>query len=202
GVAEVARWSVRRVGGVVSAGVGVLALGTAGYLALRALDEQERSEHECGAAGCTKAGNELREKAGSFADASAVTAAAGAVLLGVGATLFFLPSSESARPQTGIRAVLVPGAGRIAVAGSFRCAGFEGPRPSSVWGRSLRARVAGCSASTSRRRPSSSAFGTSTVVPANGARPGPAARRKDSAAARESAAARTRPGRAGRPFWA
>lgn len=119
GASEAPTWSVRRVGGVVSAGVGVLALGTAGYLVLRAFDEQDRSEHECGAAGCTKAGNELREKAGSFADASAVTAAAGAVLLGVGATLFFLPSSESARPQTGIRAVLVPGAGTIAVEGSF-----------------------------------------------------------------------------------
>jgi len=119
GAASTWSWSARRVGGVVSAGVGVLALGTAGYFAFRALDEQERSEHECAAAACTEAGNQLRRDAGFFADASTATAAAGAALIGVGAALFFFAPPEQAGPQTGIRAVLAPGASALTVEGRF-----------------------------------------------------------------------------------
>jgi serine/threonine-protein kinase len=79
------RWA-----GIGTAGVGVVLLGTAGYALAEALSAKNASNSNCFADGCNDAGLQSRHDAVSRGNLATLLGVSGAVLVGAGATLFYL----------------------------------------------------------------------------------------------------------------
>ena len=94
------RWA-----GLGTAGVGVVLLGTAGYALATALSAKDASNADCYVDGCGSTGLQKRNDAVSRGNLATILGVGGAVLVGAGATLYYLGRRSSARtPETGIAA--------------------------------------------------------------------------------------------------
>jgi hypothetical protein len=111
--------SKMQVGGLVTAGVGVVGLGLSGFFALRAIDKKSQS-NDAGCIGndCNAAAAELRRSAVTAADIATGSLIAGGALLGVGASLFILGRRPSERTPSAALSVGPAGAA-LNVAGVF-----------------------------------------------------------------------------------
>ena len=85
-----------RLGGIGAAGVGVALLGAAGYALATALSAKNASNSHCFVDGCDDVGFQRRSDAISRGNLATVLGAGGVVLVGAGATLFFLGRRASA----------------------------------------------------------------------------------------------------------
>jgi serine/threonine-protein kinase len=94
-----------RQAGIGTAGVGVVLLGTAGYALAAALSAKNASNSNCFADGCNDAGLQSRRDAVSRGNLATLLGVSGAVLVGAGATLFYLAhrSRTSARTTASAR---------------------------------------------------------------------------------------------------
>lgn len=79
-----------RLGGIGAAGVGVALLGAAGYALATALSAKNASNSHCFVDGCDDVGFQRRSDAISRGNLATVLGVGGVVLIGAGATLFFL----------------------------------------------------------------------------------------------------------------
>jgi protein-S-isoprenylcysteine O-methyltransferase Ste14 len=89
------RWA-----GIGTAGVGVLLLGTAGYALATALSAKHASNSNCFADGCNDAGLQSRHDAISRGNLATLLGVSGAVLVGAGATLFYLAHRSRTTART------------------------------------------------------------------------------------------------------
>ncbi|MFL5304489.1 MAG: hypothetical protein ACJ8F1_04720 [Polyangia bacterium] len=113
-----------RVGGVATAGAGVLLLSGAGYALAMALSAKDASNPHCFTDGCDASGIQSRKDAVSRGDAATFLGIGGAVLVAAGATVYYFGRrSGSPQPETRVSARLVvgaaPGAVVTAIAGGF-----------------------------------------------------------------------------------
>lgn len=79
------RWA-----GIGTAGVGAILLGTAGYALATAMSAKNSSNSECFADGCTPVGLQRRSDAVSRGNLATLLGVSGAILVGTGATLWYL----------------------------------------------------------------------------------------------------------------
>jgi hypothetical protein len=109
--------AIRRTAAGAAAVVGVVALGVGGYFGIRALDKYNESSPHCRGDQCDAIGVGIRADAVSDGTASTIAMVAGAGLLATAGILWLLtPSQEPSRRG---RIDVIPGAGRIALRGSF-----------------------------------------------------------------------------------
>jgi hypothetical protein len=96
--------------GLVIGATGIVGLGTAGVLAAFAAETNEESLGHCPSSTrlCSARGLELRDQAGSYADAATVSASVGGALLIGGVTLFLLRPKTPAPPRTGSALQIAP----------------------------------------------------------------------------------------------
>jgi hypothetical protein len=107
-----------QLGGLVTAGVGVVGLGVSGFFALRALDKKSQSDDAgCSGNTCTPDAAELRRSALSSADIATVSVIAGGVLAATGAALFFVGKRSESRTTAAL--ALAPGVAALSVRGAF-----------------------------------------------------------------------------------
>jgi hypothetical protein len=108
-----------QVAGIVTGGVGVVALGLSGYFSFAAVSKKEDSDSAgCEGNHCPAQAADLRRDAVSLADAATVTAISGGVLLGTGVTMFFVGRRGDAQVQAR-RVELYPALGGAVLRGSF-----------------------------------------------------------------------------------
>lgn len=88
------RWS-----GIGTAGAGVVLLGTAGYALATALGAKDASNADCFADGCGNIGLQKRNDAVFRGNLATILGIGGAVLVGTGATLYYLGRPSSARTR-------------------------------------------------------------------------------------------------------
>lgn len=119
--AQSAGWSGLRIGGAVTAGIGLVSLGVSGFFALRAKSKlSDSNDAGCGDDNrCPPAAAELRRSALSAADIATASSIAGVVLVATGATLFVVGGSKGTRPGAEVSAAFVPGGGAVGVSGAF-----------------------------------------------------------------------------------
>jgi len=102
------RWA-----GISAAGAGVILLGAAGYTLATAISAKENSKADCWADGCGSAGLQQRRDAVSRGNRATWLGVGGVVLVGAGATLFYLGRRSStpgqARTPTRIVFAAAPG---------------------------------------------------------------------------------------------
>jgi hypothetical protein len=96
-----------RWGGFTTAGAGVVVLGTAGYALATALSAKNASNADCYVDGCGETGLRERNEAVSRGNLATILGISGAVLVGAGATLYYLGR------QSGARARATPVAARV-----------------------------------------------------------------------------------------
>jgi hypothetical protein len=113
-----------QIGGIITAGVGVIGLGASLVFGLRAasLNDDSNADGHCTAAtGCDAYGYETRSDAASAADTATILLLAGAGLTATGATLFIVgsskPSAESARVEAA--PIVAPGLAAMSFRGQF-----------------------------------------------------------------------------------
>ena len=111
-----------RHGGIAVASVGVVLLGAAGYALATAISARDASKPYCFVDGCYAVGLQKRNDAVSRGNLATLLGASGIVLVGAGATLFFLGRRPSAPTQEG---EVVPRLTLSAVPG-FVVGGVEG----------------------------------------------------------------------------
>jgi hypothetical protein len=91
--------------GYALGGGGLVALGTAAALGIRAHDLDQESQSQCRGESCSAAGKSLRDRAFGAATGSTIAAVAGGALLAAGVTwLFFVPAPEQPGRLLGFRA--------------------------------------------------------------------------------------------------
>ncbi|MEP6652227.1 MAG: hypothetical protein ABJA82_02650 [Myxococcales bacterium] len=113
-----------RWGGIGTAGVGVVLLGTAGYVLKTALSAKDASNADCFSDGCGGTGLQKRNQAVSRGNLATILGVGGAVLIGVGVTLYYFGRRSSVgTPETRIAAQLmldvVPNAMVTGIRGDF-----------------------------------------------------------------------------------
>jgi len=90
-----------RRAGIGTGAVGVLLVGAAGYALAKALDARDASNPHCVADGCDDIGLQKRHDAVFRGNLATVLGASGIVLVGAGATLFYLGRREAAPTRDG-----------------------------------------------------------------------------------------------------
>jgi serine/threonine-protein kinase len=89
--------------GIVSGAAGLAAFGVGGYFGLRAMSKNDDSKADCTGDVCGRAGKTARDDARSAGNLATVGVAVGAVLVGVGVTLFVVGGQkESVRLRIGL----------------------------------------------------------------------------------------------------
>lgn len=94
--------SLRTIG-LVTGGVGVVAVGLGSYFGLRASSLNERSKDDCDGNACGPAGKADRNDARSAGNVSTVAFIAGGALLATGVTLFVIGAPEERAPGVAVR---------------------------------------------------------------------------------------------------
>ncbi|MDB4980546.1 MAG: Tryptophan synthase alpha chain, partial [Myxococcales bacterium] len=79
-----------RWGGIALAGAGVIALGAAGYVLSTAIEARDASNADCWVDGCDKVGVHQRSVAVSRGNLATLLGVGGVVLVGAGATSFYV----------------------------------------------------------------------------------------------------------------
>jgi hypothetical protein len=113
-----------RWGGIATAGVGVVLLGTAGYALATALGAKSASSPDCFTDGCNDAGLQKRNDAVSRGNLATVLGIGGVVLVGAGATLYYfgrraIAPRREARISTRFVLGAAPGAVVTGIEGGF-----------------------------------------------------------------------------------
>lgn len=114
-----ARWSTLRWVGVGAAGAGVIALGVGGYFGWSALDAKDRSGCAAGGACPDTEGVQLWTQAQDDAGIATLALLSGTVLVGTGATLFFVGGNQPERGSAALTFVAAPGAYGAVACGTF-----------------------------------------------------------------------------------
>jgi hypothetical protein len=94
-VADAGTSSTRRWAGAVIAGVGVVAVGAGGVIAIAAKSDYDSVASSCPTRGCSRPAFDARESARSRADFATATMIVGAAAAAGGALLFFWPSGAA-----------------------------------------------------------------------------------------------------------
>jgi hypothetical protein len=109
--------------GIGTAAAGVVAWGVGGYFLATALGEKSDAKSDCDGNVCGTEGYEKQSDAVSHGNTATIFAVGGAVLVGVGATLYFVgsPSGTDARTtaRLGVSIGARPGGATASVRGSF-----------------------------------------------------------------------------------
>lgn len=92
-----------------TAGAGVIALGTAGYVLSTALAKKADAKPHCDGDICSDPGLQLRHDAVSRGNTATILGVSGLVLAGAGVTLFWLESRSHASAESTARLVVRPG---------------------------------------------------------------------------------------------
>lgn len=112
-------WTPMQWGGVGAAGAGVVSLGLGGWFLLSALEKDEESAANCEGDRCNSVGVAARQRAIDDGGLATAFGIGGLVLLGAGATLYFVGDGSPASDATSVSVASQVGGAKLQVVGSF-----------------------------------------------------------------------------------